>query len=50
MRCNKMNDNMREIHCNDMAGIEREFPEEMLVVREMLAEIGWWCPDESTAF
>ena len=44
-----MNTEMREIHCETLAELEQEFPEEMSVVREMLAEIGAQCPEELAA-
>lgn len=41
-----MNQNMREIRCTEMAEIEREFPMEISVVREMLTEAEERCRDE----
>ncbi len=37
---------MCEINCDEMAEIEREFPDEISVVREMLAEAGQPCSDD----
>jgi hypothetical protein len=49
MRCPEMNNDTREINCEEIAEIEKDFPEEISVVREMLAEIGWQCPEEQVA-
>jgi len=40
---------MCEIHCETLVELEREFPEEISVVREMLAEIEEQCPEELAA-
>lgn len=44
-----MNDGIREIRCEELDRLEQEFPEEISVVREMLAEIDQPCEEHHTA-
>lgn len=43
-----MNEKMREIKCEEISDMEREFPHEIAVIREMLAEAGEQCMEEQT--
>jgi hypothetical protein len=41
-----MNEKMREICCEEIADLEQEFPVEISVVREMLADVGEQCIED----
>jgi len=43
-----MTNNMREIYCEEIACLEQEFPLEISIVREMLADVGEQCIEELT--